>query len=588
MKVLIVGSGGREHALAWKISRSPDVETLYCAPGNAGIAALAECIAIDASDIVALKDFALEKQVDLTVVGPEQPLVSGIVDVFEKSGLKVFGPRKAAAQLEGSKSFAKQLMLKYNIPTAAGRTFNSYAQAVSYIKTMDFPLVVKADGLAAGKGVIVCHTHDEAEAALDRIMRQHVFGEAGATVLIEEYLDGEEASFIAFTDGKTVLPLPASQDHKAVYAGDKGPNTGGMGAISPAPVVDIVMRRKIMEKVMLPTVKAMAAEKIPYKGVLYAGLMISGDKVKVVEFNCRFGDPETQPILMRTRNDIVPLIQASIDGGLEHYSVDIDGRAAACVVMAAEGYPEKYDKGMPIRGLDQVPLSDDRAVFHSGTAEKEGVVVSSGGRVLGVTAMGETLENAVSRAYEAVSAISFDNAYHRPDIGHRAIERLKKPPLVGIVMGSDSDLSVMTAAGDTLLQFGISYEMIVCSAHRTPAEASVFAKGARARGMKIIIAGAGHAAHLAGAMAAHSSLPIIGVPIDSSALSGFDALLSTVQMPPGIPVATMAVGKPGAKNAAVFAAQILSVSDPEMAKKVDDYKAKMAAEVNRKAKGFAG
>ena len=588
MKILIVGGGGREHALAWKCAGSPEVETIYCAPGNAGIAELAECIAIDADDIVALKDFALENNVDLTVIGPEDPLAAGIVDVFEKAGLKVFGPSKAAAQLEGSKSFAKRLMLKYNIPTAMGRTFTSYAHALLYLETMDFPVVVKADGLAAGKGVVVCRTRDEAEDALDRIMNQQIFGDAGAAVLIEAYLPGEEASFIAFTDGKNVVPLPASQDHKAVYEGDTGPNTGGMGAVSPAPVIDIVMRQKIMNQVMIPTVKAMAAEKIPYKGVLYAGLMISGDKVNVVEFNCRFGDPETQPILMRTRNDIVPLMTACIDGGLDNYSVDIDPRPAACVIKAAKGYPGQYDKGMVVSGLEIIREIDGIGVFHSGTAMKEGQIVTAGGRVLGVTAMGETLEQAVSRAYEAIPAVSFDNEYHRPDIGHRAIKRLKTPPLVGIIMGSDSDLSVMAAAAETLRQFDIPYEITVCSAHRTPAEASVFARGARERGMKIIIAGAGHAAHLAGAMAAHSSLPIIGVPIDSSALSGFDALLSTVQMPPGIPVATMAVGKPGAKNAAVFAAQILSVSDPALADKVDAYKTKMAAEVNRKAEGFAG
>jgi len=588
MKILIVGGGGREHALAWKCAGSPEVETIYCAPGNAGIAELAECIAIDANDIVALKDFALENNVDLTVVGPEDPLAAGIVDVFEKVGLKVFGPTKAAAQIEGSKSFAKRLMLKYNIPTAMGRTFTSYAHALLYLETMDFPVVVKADGLAAGKGVVVCRTREEAEDVLDRIMNQQIFGDAGAAVLIEDYLPGEEASFIAFTDGKNVIPLPASQDHKAVHEGDTGPNTGGMGAVSPAPVIDIAMRQKIMNQVMIPTVKAMAAEKIPYKGVLYAGLMISGDKVKVVEFNCRFGDPETQPILMRTRNDIVPLMTACIDGGLDNYSVDIDPRPAACVIMAAKGYPGQYDKGMVVSGLETIRKIDGIEVFHSGTAMKEGQIVTAGGRVLGVTATGETLGQAVSRAYEAIPALSFDNEYHRPDIGHRAIKRLKTPPLVGIIMGSDSDLSVMAAAAETLRQFDIPYEITVCSAHRTPAEASVFAKGARERGMKIIIAGAGHAAHLAGAMAAHSSLPVIGVPIDSSALSGFDALLSTVQMPPGIPVATMAVGKPGAKNAAVFAAQILSVSDPAIAGKVDAYKTKMAAEVNRKAEGFAG
>lgn len=588
MKILIVGGGGREHALAWKISQSPEVDTIFCAPGNAGISAIAECIAIDANDIVALKDFALENHVDLTVVGPEDPLVAGIVDVFEKAGLKVFGPKKAAAQIEGSKSFAKKLMSKYNIPTAKGRTFKRYEDAVSYTNTLDFPVVVKADGLAAGKGVVICNTPADAEDALDRIMKQQVYGEAGTVVLIEEYLEGEEASFIAFTDGKTVLPLPASQDHKAVYADDAGPNTGGMGAVSPTPVVDVVMRQKIMNQVMIPAVNAMAAEGTPYKGVLYAGLMIHREKIKVVEFNCRFGDPETQPILMRTRNDIVPLMQASIDGGLANYSVDIDERPAVCVVMAAAGYPEKYDKGMPVKGLAEIPPSDDMAVFHSGTAGKDGKIVTSGGRVLGVTAMGETLAQAVSRTYDAVSAISFDHEYHRPDIGQKAIRRLNTPPLVGIVMGSDSDLSVMSAAADTLQQFGIAYEILVCSAHRTPKEASVFASGARDRGMKVIIAGAGHAAHLAGAMAAHSSLPIIGVPIDSSALSGFDALLSTVQMPPGIPVATMAVGKPGAKNAAVFAAQILSVSDAAFARKIDDYKRKMAADVNRKASSFAG
>ena len=588
MKILIVGNGGREHALAWKLRKSQEVSEIYCAPGNAGIAKLATNIAIEPNDIAALKDFALKNQVDLTIIGPEGPLVAGIVDEFEKAGLKAFGPGKGAAQIEGSKSFAKKLMLKYNIPTAMGRTFDDYKQAVSYIEKLDFPVVIKADGLAAGKGVVVCHTREAAEEALDRIMVQQVFGKAGASVLIEEYLEGEEASFIVLTDGKTVLPLPTSQDHKALGENDKGPNTGGMGAISPAPVVDIVMHKKIMSQIMLPTIRAMVAENNTYKGVLYAGLMISGDKIKVVEFNCRFGDPETQPILMRTRNDILPLLRACMEGGLENYTVDFDERSAACVVMSAGGYPDKYDKGLPVQGLQDIPESDDVAVFHAGTIETDGKTVTAGGRVLGVTAMGKSMAHAIERSYEVVSKISYKDAYYRTDIGHRALLKLETPPLVGIVMGSDSDLPVMAAAAETLRQFGISYKITVCSAHRTPEEASVFAKGARERGMKIIIAGAGHAAHLAGAMAAQSSLPVIGVPIDSSALNGFDALLSTVQMPPGIPVATMAVGKPGAKNAAVFAAQILSVSDHEMAKKMDDYKRKMAAEVNRKAKSFVG
>ena len=588
MKVLIVGGGGREHALAWKISRSPEVEAIYCAPGNAGISGIAECIAIDSEDIGALKDFALENQIDLTAVGPEAPLVAGIADVFGQAGLRVFGPTQAAARIEGSKSFAKKLMMKYNIPTAPGRSFASYEHALAYLESAEYPLVIKADGLAAGKGVVVCQTREEAAGALDRIMNQRVYGDAGAAVLIEAFMAGEEASFIAFTDGKTVVPLPTSQDHKALGDGDTGPNTGGMGAVSPTPVVDIVMRQKIINQVMIPTVKAMAAEGAPFKGVLYAGLMIDGDTARVVEFNCRFGDPETQPILMRTKSDIVPLMMACIDGGLENYSLEIDPRPAACVILAAKGYPEKYDKGVPVTGLDAAKADPDARLFHSGTIEKEGSVVTAGGRVLGATAIGDTMEIALQRAYETATRVSFENMYHRTDIGHRTLLRLNTPAQVGIVMGSDSDLSVMAAAAETLRQFGITYEFTVCSAHRTPEEAAVFGRSARERGIKMIIAGAGHAAHLAGAMAAHSSLPIIGVPIDSSALNGFDALLSTVQMPPGMPVATMAVGKPGAKNAAVFAAQVLSVSDPGLAKKVDAYKKKMAADVNRKARSFAG
>ncbi|MFP4452626.1 MAG: phosphoribosylamine--glycine ligase [Desulfobacterales bacterium] len=588
MKILIIGGGGREHALAWKIAQSPEVEKIYCAPGNPGIAEIAECVDISADSIKELVAFAAEKKIDLTVVGPEAPLAAGIADSFEAAGLGVFGPSRNASAIEASKSYAKQLMQKYNIPTAKGRVFSDYDAACRYLEKQPVPIVIKADGLAAGKGVSVCKTRKQAKEVLKDMMIDLEFGDAGKTVVIEECLTGEEASFIAFTDGKTLLALPSSQDHKQAHDGDKGPNTGGMGAYSPAPVVDAVMRKKIMDQVMQPAVRALAAEGRPYKGVLYAGLMIEKDRVNVIEFNCRFGDPETQPLLMRTRSDIVAVMKAVVNGGLENCSLDIDPRPAACVVMAAKGYPGSYSKGMKIKGINNVKRMKDVEVFHAGTARKDGDLVTAGGRVLGVTALGDDIEKAVSRTYEAAGKISWKGEHHRTDIGKKALQRKAVAPRVGIIMGSDSDLSVMMAAAEQLKKFDVPYEMTVASAHRTPERAGEFAETARKRGIKVIIAGAGHAAHLAGAMAAHTTLPILGVPIDSSALSGFDALLSTVQMPPGVPVATMAVGKPGAKNAAVTAIQILALSDPDLEKRLVDYKAAMADEVNKKAKGLEG
>jgi phosphoribosylamine--glycine ligase len=583
MNILIIGSGGREHALAWKMAKSPKVSKIYCAPGNAGISQAAECVAIDAGDMPALIAFAREKAVDLTVVGPEAPLADGVVDEFEKAGLRIFGPSKKAAEIESSKSFAKRLMQRYHIPTAAGKAFTGFESAKAYINKMPEPLVVKADGLAAGKGVMVCETRKAALDALNRIMKEESFGEAGRKVVIEECLTGEEASFIAFTDGEHVVPLPASQDHKAVYDNDQGPNTGGMGAYSPAPLVDAAMQQKIMSEIMIPTVRAMAAEGRPYKGVLYAGLMIERDQAKVVEFNARFGDPETQPLLMRIKSDIVPIMEAVVDGGLDKCRIEVDKRFAVCVVMAAEGYPGSYKKGMELAGLDDARRLKDVEVFHSGTAEKNGKLVTNGGRVLGVTALGDTIYKAIEKAYEAAGKISFNGVHYRSDIGQKAVKRLETPPKVGIVMGSDSDYKVMQAAGDILKSFGIPYEITVASAHRTPARAMDFAASARDRGMRVIIAGAGHAAHLAGVLAAHTTLPVIGVPIDSSALSGWDALLSTVQMPPGVPVATMAIGKSGARNAGILAVQMLSISDSDLQRQLSEYKSEMAEKVEQKA-----
>jgi phosphoribosylamine--glycine ligase len=419
-------------------------------------------------------------------------------------------------------------MNKYGVPTAKGEVFTSFKPAEAYIKKMGAPIVVKADGLAAGKGVIVCETIAQAVAALKKILVDKEFGDAGAQVVVEECLIGEEASFLAFTDGKTVLPLPSSQDHKPVFDEDKGPNTGGMGAYSPAPVVDKFLHDKIMKEVMLPTVKGMAAEGIPYKGVLYAGLMINRDSIKVLEFNGRFGDPEAQPLLMRLKNDIVPIMEAIIDERLDQCRLEIDSRATVCVVMASGGYPGNYKKGAQITGLDNVKRMKDVFVFHAGTDKNDKGIVATGGRVLGVTALGVTVEKAIEKAYKAVEKIQWKDVHFRKDIGRKALQRFQVKPQVGIVMGSDSDLPVMEGAVAMLKKFGVPFEMTVASAHRTPERAALFASKARERGIKVIIAGAGHAAHLAGAMAAQTSLPVIGVPIDSSSLQGLDALLSTV------------------------------------------------------------
>ncbi|MDL2275718.1 phosphoribosylamine--glycine ligase [Desulfosarcina sp. OttesenSCG-928-G10] len=587
MKVLVVGGGGREHALVWKIAQSPRVSKIFCAPGNAGITAIAECVPIDAGDVDALLVFALEKQIDLTVVGPEDPLSRGIVDRFEAAGLRIFGASQRAARIESSKSFAKSIMEKYGIPTARGEAFTDFAAAEAYVKKMGAPLVVKADGLAAGKGVKVCATQGEVLEALKSILKDNEFGEAGAKVVVEERLVGEEASFLAFTDGKTVVPLPSSQDHKAVHDNDKGPNTGGMGAYSPAPVVDAYMHQRVMNEVMIPMVNAMAAEGCPYRGVLYAGLMIHRDQIQVLEFNARFGDPETQPLMMRMKSDIVTVMEAVLDGKLDTCRLDVDSRPAVCVVMAAEGYPGPYKKDMTISGLEDAGQMADVAVFHAGTrmaADK--AVVTSGGRVLGVTALGDSISGAIKKAYQAVEKISWEGVQFRRDIGRKALLWEQTAPKVGIVMGSDSDFKVMESAISIFKKFRIAFEITVASAHRSPGRASAYAVLAKDRGLRVIIAGAGHAAHLAGVLAAHTPLPVIGVPIDSSCLQGLDALLATVQMPPGVPVATMAIGKPGAKNAAILAIQILATADDALSRDLMDYKVEMAAEVDSKADKF--
>ncbi len=421
MKILIIGSGGREHALAWSFARSPRVSAVYCAPGNAGIEAVATSIDLDTTDHAALVDFARQEGIGLTVVGPEAHLSRGIVDDFRAAGLRIFGPSRQAAALEGSKVFMKELLAKYRIPSASYAVFRQRDQALAHLDDRRYPVVIKADGLAAGKGVIIAADHTEAVAALDLIMSRKAFGEAGSQVVIEEFLTGEEASFIAFTDGKTVLPLPSSQDHKAIHDGDRGPNTGGMGAYSPAPVLTPELENQVMDKIMYPTVAAMAAEGRPYQGMLYAGLMIDQGEARVLEFNCRFGDPEAQPLLMRLRSDLSEIVEAVIDQRLDEITLDIDPRPAVCVVMAAGGYPDSYASGHEIKGLDEAAEVAGVEVFHAGTRREDGRLVTAGGRVLGVTALADDLAAAIDRAYRAVGRISWPDCYYRRDIGQKAL-----------------------------------------------------------------------------------------------------------------------------------------------------------------------
>ena len=425
MKVLVIGSGGREHALAWKAAQSPLVNQVFVAPGNAGTALEnnVENIDIDAEDIAALLNFAKDRQIDLTIVGPEAPLVNGIVDVFTENELKIFGPTKAAAQLEGSKAFTKDFLQRHDIPTAFYGNFTEIEPAIQYIEEKGAPIVIKADGLAAGKGVILAQTNDEAIAAVKDMLAGNKFGDAGARVVIEEFLYGEEASFICMVDGKNILPMASSQDHKARDNGDKGPNTGGMGAYSPAPVVTAEMHDRIMQMVIEPTVKGMADEGNAFTGFLYAGVMINNEGVpKVLEYNVRFGDPETQPIMMRLKSDLVQHCLDAIDGNLDQSETLWDERVSLGVVLAAGGYPESYKKGDVISGLENTETESSK-VFHAGTSIKDGNVVTNGGRVLCAVALGHSVTEAQSLAYQVANKISWNNVYFRTDIGHRAIAR---------------------------------------------------------------------------------------------------------------------------------------------------------------------
>lgn len=418
MKVLIIGSGGREHAIAWKTAQSPKVDKIYCAPGNAGIAEYAECVDIKAMEFEKLAAFAEEKQIDLTVVGMDDPLVGGIVDVFEAKGLRVFGPRKNAAILEGSKAFSKDLMKKYNIPTAQYETFDDAAKAIAYLETeAAFPIVLKADGLALGKGVLICQDLDEAKAGVKEIMEDKKFGAAGTRMVIEEFMTGREVSVLSFVDGKTVKPMASAQDHKRAGDGDTGLNTGGMGNFSPSPFYTKEVQEYCEKYIFQPTVDAMAAEGRPFKGVIFFGLMLTPQGPKVLEYNARFGDPEAQVVLPRMKTDIVDVFEACIDGRLDQQDLEFKDDACVCVVLASDGYPVAYEKGKEIRGLENFKGRDEYYCFHAGSTFKDGKIVTNGGRVLGITAMGEDLKSARANAYKAVDWVDFDNKYYRHDIG---------------------------------------------------------------------------------------------------------------------------------------------------------------------------
>ena len=417
MKVLIVGSGGREHAIAWSVAKSPKVDKIYCAPGNAGIAELAECVSIGAMEFEKLADFAQENQIGLTIVGMDDPLVGGLIDEFEKAGIRAFGPRKNAAILEGSKAFSKDLMKKYDIPTAAYENFDNADEALAYLETAKFPIVLKADGLALGKGVLICNTLEEAKAGVKEIMLDKKFGASGNTMVVEEFMTGREVSVLSFVDGKTIKTMTSAQDHKRAKDGDQGLNTGGMGTFSPSPFytkeVDEFCRKYVYQK----TVDAMAAEGREFKGIIFFGLMLTEDGPKVLEYNARFGDPEAQVVLPRMKNDLIDVIEACIDGTLDQVDLQFEDNAAVCVVLASDGYPVAYEKGLPITGLDEFKKHEGYYCFHAGTKFDGDQIVTNGGRVLGVTAKGATLKEARANAYKATEWVKFDNKYMRHDIG---------------------------------------------------------------------------------------------------------------------------------------------------------------------------
>ncbi|MDT8447735.1 MAG: phosphoribosylamine--glycine ligase [bacterium] len=560
MKVLVVGAGGREHALAYALKKSPQCQSLAVTPGNGGIAQIAECWGL--TDLDQIVSRAQAEGIGLVFAGQEDYLVQGLADQLEAAGIMVVGPSAAAAALEGSKAFAKAFMARHQIPTSGYQAFTSATPAKQFLATLSAPYVIKASGLAAGKGVVIAEDLASAEAAVDEMLGGK-FGEAGETLVIEEFMPGEEASYFVFTDGKDYLSLPSLQDHKRVFELDRGPNTGGMGCYSPAPILSPEVEEQVKQEVVEPTIKGMAADGHPYKGVLYIGLMIHQGRAKVVEYNIRFGDPECQPLMMLFDADLVRLGEKLAQGRLKEFEARWKPQAAACVVLASGGYPGPYAQGQVIQGLEEVECNDELQVFHAGTAADSNRFKTNGGRVLAVTALGETLQAALDKAYAAAAHIHWPGMQLRRDIGLKGLKKgVPTGKKVGIIMGSASDMKVAQKGTKLLDQFGIRYEVIVSSAHRTPERTRDTLHRWHREGVEVFIAIAGMAAHLPGVVASETGLPVIGVPASGSALSGQDALLAVVQMPPGIPVATVGIDR--GDNAAVLALQILSIKYPAL------------------------
>lgn len=579
MNILIVGAGGREHALAWKCSQSTKTKGLHVTPGNGGIENIANCWYITDHNDIAEK--AKAENIDLVLIGQEDYAVEGLTELLEASGIRVFGAGKNAARLEGSKAFAKNFMKRHSVPSTEFEVFDTFEEARAYLDKVHPPFVIKASGLAAGKGVLICPDIASAEKGLKEIMQDKVFGDAGNEVVVEEFLEGEEASWFVFTDGTHFVSLPSLQDHKRQLELDEGLNTGGMGCYAPAPVVTPEVEERITRDIVEPTLKGMAAEGNPYKGILYVGLMIKDGIPKVVEYNIRFGDPECQPLMMLLDSDLVEIADAVAKETLDSVEVRWKEKAAATIILASGGYPQAYEKGFTIQGLEEIEESDALMIFHAGTKRSQGRFVTSGGRVLGVTSTGTDLQEALDRAYEGVKKISWPGMQYRRDIGIRGLKRIssRKPETlqVGVILGSASDLKIAEKATALLDRFDVSYELIVSSAHRTPERTRNFIRRAEREGVGVFIAIAGMSAHLPGVVASETHRPVIGVPVNASPYGGHDAILSIVQMPPGIPVATVGVDR--GDNAALLAVQILSLKYPELKAYHLEYRLQMEQKV---------
>lgn len=575
MKVLVLGNGGREHAITWALSRSQLVSEIHCARGNAGIGKLALLHPIDPEDADAVTGLARQIGADLVIIGPEGPLVHGVADSLRQAGFTVFGPGADGARLEGSKAFSKSFMARHGIPTAPFDICTTLEEARLALSRRDGPYVVKADGLAAGKGSFLLETEEEAEEICRQLLEERTLGNAGAAIVIEDHLPGWEVTILALTDGATYRMLPPSQDHKRAYDGDQGPNTGGMGAYTPVPQLDDALLEAIERQVMEPTIQGLQKEDIAFPGVIYAGIMVVEGIPLVLEYNIRFGDPETQVVLPVFPGDLAEACLACCHGTLRELPWESPHQSAVGVVMASGGYPGPYSKGFPVEGLDRAAALGSTHVFHAGTrATSEGGVETAGGRVLTVTGTGTSIEEALQRAYDGVACIDFRDAHYRRDIARKA---LPPTPQVGIVLGSASDLPKAEKTTEILENLGIHFEVTVASAHRTPGDAARYAANAGQRGLKVLIAFAGLSAALPGVLAAHTRLPVFGVPVESGALQGMDALLSIAQMPPGVPVG--ATGINGGRNAALLAARVIALESDDVAAALETWTERAAAKV---------